>query len=102
MSTPKFTPGPWDQVVKMDGFTAVGTKTLIARVFSQTFRDSANEGANARLVAAAPDLHAACRLAHLMFQRKNTSTAEGDFMGDDEHEAWRAITGALAKVEGKL
>lgn len=53
------TPGPWDKIIKMDGFTAVGGKTLIARVFSTAFRDTKNEAANATLVAAAPDMLAA-------------------------------------------
>ncbi len=54
---PKWTPGPWDKVVKMEGFTAVGADTLIARVFSRAFRDTENEAANAALVAAAPELY---------------------------------------------
>lgn len=54
-----WTPGPWDLMVKMQGFTAVGAKTLIARVFSEAFKDLANEQANANLIAAAPDLYAA-------------------------------------------
>ncbi len=54
---PSHTPGPWNQIVKMDGFTAVGGRTLIARVFSTAFRDVANEEANARLIAVAPEMH---------------------------------------------
>lgn len=57
MNEPKWTPGPWHRVIKMEGFTAVGADALIARVFSPTFRDLPTEGANARLVAAAPDMY---------------------------------------------
>lgn len=45
------TPGPWDQTLKMDGYTAVGAKTLIARVFSPVFKDHMIEHANAELIS---------------------------------------------------
>ena len=63
MKDAKYTPGPWDHVVKMNGFTAVGGTTLIARVFSTAFRDDSNEAANAQLVSAAPNLLEACEIA---------------------------------------
>lgn len=54
----KWTPGPWENL-KTYGYTAVGSKTLIARVFSEAFRDLENEQANANLIKAAPDLYEA-------------------------------------------
>ncbi len=61
------TPGPWDKISKMDGYTAIGAKTLIARVFSEVFRDQATETANANLIAglrnAAPQLLEIARAA---------------------------------------
>ena len=57
--------------------------------------------ANARLIAAAPELAQAVLLACLMFERKNHSNAEADWLGDDEHEAWTALRKALAKARGE-
>lgn len=60
MSNNKHTPGPWKAMGRtghgMLPHTAVAAKTLIARVYSEAFGDIENETANARLVAAAPDL----------------------------------------------
>ena len=40
----------------------------------------------------------ACKLAINNFER---SDASGNFLGDDDHEAWTALTEALASVEVK-
>lgn len=53
----KMTPGPW-RVVRIDGFYEVwgsyeGTDYIVARVFSG---EGNNRGANARAIAAVPDL----------------------------------------------
>lgn len=50
----------------------------------------------ARLMAAAPDLLQAACLAALNFKR---SDASGNFLGDDDHEAWTALNAAIAKAE---
>jgi hypothetical protein len=54
------TPGPWTNHgrIAQPGLphSAVAAKTLIARVYSEAFGDSAQETANANLIAAAPDL----------------------------------------------
>lgn len=53
--------------------------------------------ANARLIAAAPELLAACELVDLHFTRNKHS---GAFQGDDEHEAWNAVALAIKKACG--
>lgn len=53
----------------------------------------------ARLRARIADLSEAAKLTCLMFERKNLSDAELDWMGDDEHEAWTALRKALAKAK---
>jgi hypothetical protein len=91
----KHTPGPWDQIVKMDGFTAVGANTLIARVFSTAFKDLENEKANARLIAAAPDMYRALELII------NSDMAQRE---EDEGEISTELSivrAAIAKAEGK-
>ena len=93
----KHTPGPWNQMVKMNGFTAVGANTLIARVFSTAFMDLENERANALLIAAAPDLLAALKHARKQMQRTGFC-----FEMDDEngYDGYRSIDAAIAKAEG--
>ena len=56
-----FTPGPWHNFGRQPSVaglphSAVGAKTLLARVYSEAYGDDAQETANARLIAAAPDL----------------------------------------------
>lgn len=57
--------------------------------------DDANELTQLRAKAALVDeLLAAAKLAALNFQR---SQASGNFLGDDDHEAWTALRTAIAK-----
>lgn len=55
------TPGPWKNHGRQPNspglpHSAVGAKTLLARVYSEAYGDEVQEAANARLIAAAPDL----------------------------------------------
>lgn len=64
--TTKHTPGPWHNFGRQRNVaglphSAVGAKTLLARVYSEAYGDDAQETANARLIAAAPDLLEALR-----------------------------------------
>lgn len=56
----KHTPGPWTNRgrIPQPGLphSTVAAKTLIARVYSEAFGDIEQEEANARLMAAAPEL----------------------------------------------
>ena len=57
----KHTPGPWinhGRIPQNGGLphSSVGAKTLLARVYSEAYGDIKQEAANARLIAAAPDL----------------------------------------------
>lgn len=53
---------------------------------------------NARLIAAAPDLLAAAKLAAMNFTRIQHADSRDLF--DDDHEAWTALDKAIAKAEG--
>lgn len=66
--------------------------------FDGVRRSKAETKANASLIAAAPELLDACRLTALHFARM---AASDNFMGDDEHEAWNALTAAIAKAKGE-
>lgn len=56
--------------------------------------------ANARLMAAAPDLLEAARLTVLCFKRIQASNPDSVFLGDDEYEAWSALNRAIATATG--
>lgn len=102
------TKGPWivgdaDQLAKpfliysnRDGF-----KTYICVGQNVHFDESQNVP-NARLIAAAPELLDACRVALSNLQRNLASEVSiGEpFMGDDEHEAMLVLTTAIAKATG--
>ena len=51
-----FTPGPW-KVKHTERVSYVFSKTKLADVYSEAFRDTANQEANANLIAAAPEMH---------------------------------------------
>jgi hypothetical protein len=96
MSETKWTPGPWHVTENSEVADSQG---IIAAEIMGERRDI--YVANARLIAAAPELASAAQLACLMFERKNLSSADSDWMGDDEHEAWSALERALAKARGE-
>lgn len=100
-----WTPGPWDKIVRMEGYTAVGANALIARVFSPTFRDIKTETANAHLIAAAPELYAALEEISDALEGAKAADPEAsiEFFEDVEIEAgWRKrLKDALAKARGE-
>ena len=62
--TTKHTPGPWrvaGRETRNLPHSLVAADTLLARVYSKCFGDEVEETANARLIAAAPDLLAALK-----------------------------------------
>src|SRR5436305_6757361 len=98
MSDSKHTPGPWHwefRKGRVGGFHELfderGTRLLGADIDGfimgepRLISDADDEAAqaNALLIAAAPELLAAAKLAALHFAR---SEASGNFQGDDEHE----------------
>lgn len=92
MSEAKFTKGPWKQgeVARHIIYAAGGVK--LATVSNSMLPES---WANARLIAAAPELYEACREA-LDVILENCSSSE--LVGHDRYDRLRAV---LAKVEGR-
>lgn len=80
MAAATHTPGPWSAGAFQDrglpAYTPVSANTLLAKVYSTNYGDQAQSEANARLMAAAPDLLACARdlVDHLVF---NTSPPAG-------------------------
>lgn len=94
------TPGPWSVLGRVTAglaYSAVGGKTLLARVYSEAYRDVAEEEANARLIAAAPDLLTA--LAALIADHDDTY--DGEPMTGEKALALEAGRAALSKAEGR-
>ena len=88
------TPGPWTvNKYRSIGAGEHGTRPIVAHVepFYGTDRQYGDDTANARLIAAAPDMLAALCLA------QDTLTPP---RGDEEQEALAAITAAIAKAQG--
>lgn len=89
------TPGPWRWIDYPDGrklLAAPSQAVIHCPDASMTIDEP-----DARLIAAAPDLLAACRVALQTYRR---TLASGNWLGDDEHEAMRILAAALAKAEG--
>lgn len=92
------TPGPWHREWVVDGAFQVsgqanGDKCVIASRAPFPSRHF-EFAANARLIAAAPELLAACQA---MF----AASRHGAEYTDDEHAALALIEAAIAKAEGK-
>lgn len=97
-----YTPGPWkiEKIVHLSGTSHCITthedpehnRTLIT---SLSVIDGHCENANARLIAAAPELLAACKLASLVCSKEYLSK-------QDRFEALDIIRAAISKTEGKL
>lgn len=96
MAETKWTPGPWNVAGYLNGSCAVAAKTLIARVYSESFRDLGNETANAHLIAAAPDLYEALdRIADIVEVERREGRTEMD------GETIAICRAALAKARGE-
>jgi len=83
---PKNDPNAWDVVNEKSG-------TVIVRLPWGTYEQIVH------LIAAAPDLLYAAKLAALNFSRQNLHP-DVNFLGDDDHEAWTALNAAIAKAKG--
>lgn len=101
------TPGPWTLQPLEEDFPGIGDSALgHQRIVGGNclspgivFGGLRECESNARLIAAAPDLLAAAKLAVLNFARIQHADARDLF--DDDHEAWTALEKAIAKAEGK-
>jgi hypothetical protein len=93
------TPGPWNADWDDNGqwYVAIGGLSVSGNALRGDSGECV-ESANARLIAAAPELLEAARLQVLNFERSDVS---GNFLGDDDHEAWTALNKAIAKAEGR-
>jgi hypothetical protein len=99
----KHTPGPWSVADRLvpNGRRWVQrnhTRTLVALVYSTPERE-----ANARLIAAAPDLLEACNEA-LEFAEDQEDVLDGSYGQPEPNRAMQVATmlrAAIAKAEGK-
>ncbi len=107
----KFTPGPWEvHISSRHGAQIICAGDHFAAPIAEIpkYLDDDLIAANARLIAAAPELHAALRVLVQMCEEANPGAwnngvesngiQEGDYLAGNAIEAARA---ALAKVEGK-
>lgn len=88
MSNAKHTPGPWE--VRGRGLTEIGTRRH-GRVAEVWFSDRERGKADAHLIAAAPELLAACE----MIRDANQRTGDGVMIS---HETYADLLAAIAKA----
>ena len=90
------TPGPWNLSANEDGRTYVEASNDTADDIAALLmdHDQQQNAANARLIAAAPDLLAACKAA------LNTPAMNADEMDPIEIEAVELARAAIRKAEG--
>lgn len=93
------TPGPWKAYpIEMNHglpYTPVAANTLLAKVYSEAFGDYEQSEANARLVAAAPDLLEALRRVV-----NDWVAPDGLPFEDGEMPALDAARAAISKATG--
>jgi len=100
------TPGPWEVNLGTEIFKQTERgNLLVARVstfYVGPFRGQ--EHANACLIAAAPDLLAACELAKELLDALRLDSGIGKVLHDYERDAFKhtdeKLTAAIAKAEG--
>ena len=107
-ATVKHTPGPW-RVSPLDGRTCGPSRLLISNgtevsqlqaVAIVTLRTGETD-ANARLIAAAPDLLDACRMAHAALRHYQEHLNAGQFNSVEDKDAIDYCADAIAKAEGR-
>lgn len=107
MSTAQHTPGPWDynptiRDIVIFGIATPGVSRRYAILHSLSengvFND-AEDDANARLIAAAPDLLAACRNARGALILDHMVAADGEPFGTTT-VALEVLDAAIAKAKG--
>lgn len=89
---PAWTPGPWKaHEIQRTGipYSPVTATTMIAKVYPTAYGDDAQSQANARLIAAAPEMAELLAQAHAYVQ--------GEAPG---HELDQAIRALLARING--
>lgn len=101
--TARHTPGPWKSTVLRDGARIESDEASVAWVGPDGTRECADGRivevmtkravANANLIAAAPDLLAACR--RILVEDGGCSCSEGGYC------AWCLASAAIAKAEGR-
>lgn len=97
-----YTPGPWrviaaDWTGSEDELPVSGAVHPLVRFYVE-LNPPEIRASNGYLISAALDLLDAAKLTVQNFER---TRASGNFLGDDDHEAWLALTKAIAKAEGK-
>lgn len=102
MSTPKHTPGPWTlERDRAKSLSIYASSTFVGEVYNEVDEPSAQENANAHLIAAAPAMYAL--LEQISKLRKDWRVVGGlpstEYM--DELDTLD-IDGLLAQAEGKL
>ena len=111
--TQAHTPGPWFAVAAADGETYISDSNAIVggRIIARTtFVDDEEEDANARLIAAAPDLLKAldaCETAlapvmanHACGDVPDSRPRCGECLGCMNWATWQMAVSALAKARG--
>lgn len=88
----KHTPGPWFSQYDDNGFYEIGSEAVSRRV-AFTYSEYDTDEANARLIAAAPDLLEA-------LQRLLDATTPLFFITQNDHTAFHQASAAIAKATG--
>ena len=97
------TPGPWTLHGWADNDYEINAALdTVCNVpgFDDDTVDADRAEANARLIAAAPELLAACRMPRACLADW-CEIAEDDDQRDDDHQAMRDAQAAIAKAEGR-
>lgn len=95
----KHTPGPWFSQYDDNGFYEIGSEAVSLRV-AFTYSEYDTDEANARLIAAAPDLLAALQTAKILLEASYLDH-EGTPNGQVIFTGLEAAREAIAKAQGE-
>ena len=103
MSKQQYTPGPWNYSNAYGYWAIYGKSNQEIALIAKTTHDDKTVEADAHLIAAAPDLLAACKLAKQHLDAMRLESGLGNVLSPMEKAAFEqvdaALTAAIEKAE---
>ena len=95
------TKGKWICKKNTDGSWVVMSGDIVVAVFNRKDHPEWNES-NARLIAAAPELLEACKVAEIVLRQGLKVDKDGNPENNQSHRAWKIANAAIEAAESEV